>query len=147
MQNYKRMPLYYQQGRNKYGNKKITVGGETFDSQKEYNRWCELKLLERAKIISNLRRQVPFELIPAQYETIATGEYYKRGEKKGQPKFKDVCIEQSLVYNADFVYDEKGKTVVEDAKGFRDPSSAGYAKFVIKRKLMLYIHGIKIKEL
>lgn len=142
----KKMPFYHQQGRNKMGNKKIVVDGETFDSRKEYNRYCELRLMERAKIISNLRRQVPFELIPAQYETVPTGEYYKIGEKKGQPKYKDVCIEQSLVYNADFVYEQNGKTVVEDAKGYRDPSSAPYAKFVIKRKLMLYIHGIKIRE-
>ena len=147
MQKQKRkMPFYYQKGKNKYGNTKITVDGETFDSKKEYNRYCELRLLERAKVISNLRRQVPFELIPAQYETIPTGEYYKIGEKKGQPKYKDVCIEQSLVYNADFVYQENGQTVVEDIKGYRDPSSAGYAKFVIKRKLMLWIHQIRLKE-
>ena len=147
MQNYKRkMPFYYQQGGNKLGNKKVVINGETFDSQREYNRWCELKLMQRAKIISDLRRQVLFELIPAHYEAVPTGEYYKIGEKKGQPKYKDVCIEQALTYIADFAYTQNGKTVVEDAKGYRDPSSAPYAKFVIKRKLMLYIHGIKVKE-
>ena len=41
---------------------------------------------------------------------------------------------------------KNGKIVVEDVKGYRDPSSAGYAKFVLKRKLMLYVHGIIIKE-
>lgn len=143
----RKMPFCYQRSGKKYGNKKITVDGETFDSKKEYNRYCELKLLERAKIISNLRRQVPFLLIPSQYETLPTGEYYKRGEKKGQPKYKEVCIEQSLVYYADFVYQENDKTVVEDIKGYREPSSAGYAKFVIKRKLMLWTHGIRIKEI
>lgn len=39
-----------------------------------------------------------------------------------------------------------GKTVVEDVKGYRDPSSAAYAKFVIKRKLMLERYGIQIQE-
>ena len=126
---------------NKYGNKKITVDGETFDSKKEYKRYCELKLLERAKIISNLRRQVPFVLIPSQYETLPTGEYYKRGEKKGQPKYKEVCIEQSLVYYADFVYKENDKTIVEDTKGVRT------VEYIIKRKLMLWTHGIRIKEI
>ena len=90
--------------KSKYFNRKITVNGIPFDSQKEYKRFCELSLLQRAGVITDLERQVKFVLIPAQYETVPTGEYYKRGEKKGQPKFKDVCVEQSLVYNADFVY-------------------------------------------
>ena len=48
----------------KYNSKKIKVGGMVFDSQKEYRRWCELKLLERAGKISKLKRQVTFELVP-----------------------------------------------------------------------------------
>ena len=131
----------------KYGNKKITVDGMKFDSQKEYHRYCELKLLERAGQIKDLELQKEFMLIPAQYETVETDEYYKIGAKKGQPKTKEVCIEQSVVYKADFTYTENGKIVVEDVKGYRDPSSAGYAKFVIKRKMMLWIHGIRIKEI
>ena len=103
-------------------------------------------MLQRAGKISNLELQKRYELIPAQYETVPTGEVYKVGDKKGQPKTKQVCVEQSVVYIADFVYTENGKTVVEDVKGFRDPSSATYAKFVLKRKMMLWIHGIKIKE-
>ncbi len=69
--------------------------------------------------------------------------------KKGQ-RLKDGqrCIEKSCVYKADFVYRNKdGQLVVEDSKGYRDPSSATYAKFVIKRKLMLWRYGIKITEL
>lgn len=99
--------------------------------------------------ITDLQRQVKFELLPAQYETIPTGEYYKLGELKGKPKFKDVCIEQAVTYTADFVYIVKatGEKVVEDVKGYSDPMSAGYAKFVLKRKMMLYIHGIKVKEI
>ena len=130
----------------KLNNQSITVDGIKFDSRKEARRYQELLLLQRAGVIQSLELQKKYELIPAQYETVATGEYYKVGDKKGQPKTKQVCIEQSVVYIADFVYMENGKTVVEDVKGFRDPSSATYAKFVLKRKMMLWIHCIKIKE-
>lgn len=130
----------------KLNNQSITIDGIEFQSKKEGRRYSELKLLQRAGQISDLELQKKYELIPAQYETIETGEYYKVGAKKGQPKTKEVCIEQSLVYFADFVYKENGQTVVEDVKGFRDTSSATYAKFVIKRKLMLWKYGIRIKE-
>ncbi len=131
---------------NKLGNRSITIDGIKFDSIRESDRYCELKLLQRAGKISNLELQKRYELIPAHYEVVETGEHYKVGSKKGQPKTKKVCVEQALNYVADFVYEENGKTVVEDSKGFRDPSSATYAKFVIKRKLMLWVHGIRIKE-
>lgn len=131
----------------KLNNQSITIDGIEFDSKKEGRRYCELKLLQRAGEISNLECQKRYELIPAQYETVETGEYYKVGAKKGQPKTKQVCIEQSVVYIADFVYQENGQTIVEDVKGFRDTSSATYAKFVLKRKMMLWIHGIRIKEI
>lgn len=130
----------------KLNNKSIVVDGIEFQSTKEGKRYSELKLLQRAGEISDLELQKKYELIPAQYETVETGEYYKVGERKGQPKMKRTCIEQSVVYIADFVYRQNGQTVVEDVKGYRDPSSATYAKFVLKRKMMLWIHGIKIKE-
>lgn len=122
----------------KYGSKKITLDGIVFDSRKEANRYCELKLLARSGKISNLELQKVFELIPAQYEE--TGEVYTRGEKKGQPK-RGKCLEQAVTYKADFVYEENGKTVVEDTKGFKTKD------YIIKRKLMLYIHGIRVKEI
>ncbi len=50
----------------KYGNKKTVVDGITFDSKKEANRYCQLKMLERAREISQLELQHEFELIPAQ---------------------------------------------------------------------------------
>ena len=137
---------WYRKNNTKLNNQSIVVDGIEFQSKKEGNRYCELKLLQRAGEISDLELQKKYELIPAQYETVETGEYYKVGAKKGQPKTKQVCVEQSLVYIADFVYQEKGQTIVEDVKGYRDPSSATYAKFVIKRKLMLYLHGIRIRE-
>lgn len=124
----------------KYGNKKTVRNGAVFDSGREAQRYSELRLLERAGAITNLQKQVEFELIPAQFEAVPTGELYKRGALKGKPKMKQVCIEKSVKYIADFVYQENGKTVVEDAKGFRTE------KYIIKRKLMLYVHGIRIKE-
>lgn len=135
---------YPQKSAAKYNNKKVTFEGITFDSQKEAHRYFELKLLQRAGEIKDLELQKEFELIPAQYES------FERYGKKGQ-RLKDGkrCIEKSCVYKADFTYTDikSGKTVVEDVKGYVDPSSAGFAKFVIKRKLMLYIHGIRIKEI
>ena len=142
--------MYYRRKNNsKYNSTKFTRDGETFDSQAEYIRFRELTFMQEAGEITNLERQVEFELLPAQYETIPTGEFYKKGERKGMPKFKDVCIEQAVKYSADFVYIVKatGERVVEDVKGYSDPASAGYAKFVLKRKLMLHIHGIKVREI
>lgn len=125
----------------KYGNRKVEVDGIEFDSKKEARRYCELELLQQAGKITDLQLQREFELIPAQYET------YPRYGKKGQ-RLQDGkrCIEKSCTYKADFCYMQDGRLVVEDVKGYRDPASAGYAKFTIKRKLMLHVHGIKIIE-
>lgn len=131
---------------NKLGAQKVIVDGIKFDSQREANRYFELRCLERAKKIQRLERQVRYELIPAAYEDKPTGEVYERGPMKGQPKVKRVCIERGIDYVADFRYIENGKAVVEDAKGYRDTESAVYKVFVIKRKLMLYFHGIRVKE-
>jgi hypothetical protein len=128
--------------RAKYRNKKIEVGGIEFDSKKEAKRYSDLLTLLRAGEISDLQLQREFELIPAQYEAVP------RYGKKGQ-RLKDGtrCIEKGCVYKADFSYMTRdGRLVVEDVKGYRNPNSAGYAKFVIKRKLMLWLHGIRIIE-
>lgn len=129
---------------NKFGAKKITdpATGYVFDSKKEYHRYCELRLLERAGKISGLCRQVSYELIPTQRGK--STEVYKAGPHKGLPKPGPV-IEQACSYVADFLYfGEDGKLVVEDCKGYK--KGAAYDLFVIKRKLMLHVHGIKIKE-
>lgn len=107
------------------------MDGIVFDSKKEAKRYSELLLLEKAGEISDLQRQVKYVLIPAQYAEV-------NGKRK--------CIERECTYISDFTYIENGKLIVEDVKGYRDPSSAGYAKFVIKRKLMLHVHGIRISE-
>lgn len=116
----------------KYRNKKVVYRGETFDSRHELQRWLELLLLQRSGAISDLRRQVPYELIPAQREPDTVGK--RGGIKRGR------IIEQSVTYIADFVYTEYGKTVVEDAKGVRTK------EYIIKRKLMLWLHGIRVRE-
>ena len=127
--------------RQKYGNEKVSCDGITFDSKKQVRRYNEIKLLQRAGQITELELQQSFELVPSCYEAIPTGEYYKKGEKKGQPKYKNVCIEKAVTYRADFTYYENGQLVVEDTKGMKTK------EYIIKRKLMLYIHGIKIKEI
>lgn len=121
--------------RNKYQAIKTTIDGIEFDSRKEARRYQELLLLQRAGAIRNLQRQVKYVLIPAQYDT------YARLGKKGQ-RLKDgkVLLERECAYIADFVYDENGKTVVEDTKGVKTKD------YTIKRKLMLYVHKIKIRE-
>ena len=122
----------------KYHSRKITRDGMTFDSMKEYRRYCELLLLERAGAITELQRQVKFELIPAQ-------------------RIDGKVVERACHYIADFAYmvpthgqetDEEGNVtfwdgwelVVEDTKGVKTKD------YIIKRKLMLYIHGIRVKE-
>lgn len=119
--------------RSKYNSVKTKNG----DSKKEAKRKAELEMLQSIGKISDLQCQVPFELIPAQFEPNTIG---KRG---GTVKGK--CVERSVKYIADFVYtDENGQKVVEDVKGYK--GGAAYSIFTIKRKLMLYIHGIRIKE-
>lgn len=118
----------------KYKSKKVMIDGILFDSIKEANRYCELKLLQRAKKISDLELQKSYELIPAQREPSGM-------TKTGKEKLGRV-IEQSVKYIADFVYkDERGQTVVEDTKGVKTKD------YIIKRKLMLYVYGIRIKEI
>lgn len=112
----------------KYKSVKTKCDGIMFASKKEANRYRELKLLEKAGEICCLRLQVPFELIPAQYEE--TGEVYTKGKDKGKPK-RGKCIEKAVNYIADFVYYNSDATVrtVEDVKGMRTPV------YIIKRKL------------
>ena len=121
----------------KYGNRKTTIGGKEFDSRKEAQRYQELRLLERAGRISNLRLQVKYVLIPTQ--RASSFELYKSGPKKGMRKPGKV-LENECAYIADFVYTHDGSEIVEDAKGMRT------SVYRIKRKLMLERYGIQIQE-
>lgn len=122
----------------KYKNQKINVDGMTFDSKKEANRYKELSLLQKAGEISGLQTQVRYVLIPSQREV--SDEVYTRGENKGKYK-PGKLLERECTYVADFVYYKDGKVIVEDTKGFRTK------EYIIKRKLMLYVHHIQIKEI
>lgn len=123
----------------KYGNAKSEVDGEIFDSRKEARRYIELQWLLKAGTIKDLRRQVRFVLVPAQREPDEIGP--RGGRKPGK------LIEKEVAYMADFVYTdtETGETVVEDVKGYK--GGGAYAVFSLKRKLMLYVHGIRIREI
>lgn len=125
--------MYYRRNA-KYGNRKAYANGRQFDSKKEACRFMELQLLEQAGEISNLRTQVKYVLIPTQREFC--NDIDERGRfKKGK------VIERECSYKADFVYEKDGKIIVEDTKGFKTP------EYIIKRKLMLYVHGIRIREI
>lgn len=110
--------------RSKYGAQKTEYDGIVFDSKHEAMRWRELALLQRAGEIKDLQRQVKYILVPAQKD------------ESGK------IAERAVSYLADFVYCDarSGDVVVEDAKGMHT------REYIIKRKLMLYVHGIKIRE-
>lgn len=107
----------------KYGNRKVKFGGLTFDSELEFARYQQLKLLERAGQITDLELQPRFELIP------------KQRRDDGKP-------ERACEYVADFRYTDTatGQTAIEDAKGMRTRD------YIVKRKLMLQVHGISVRE-
>lgn len=109
---------------NKYRNKKITIDGITFDSIKESKRYQELKLLERAKEITELKLQVPFILLDS---------YVLNGKKR-----------QGIKYIADFVYIDirTEKYVVEDVKS---PATKTQV-YKLKKKLFEQKYGIEIRE-
>lgn len=119
----------------KYHNKRVEYDGKVFDSLKEKKRYCQLQLLEKQGIISNLRLQVSFELIPPIYEDEVV-------QLKTKTKIKKKLVQRATTYIADFVYDSDGKTIVEDVKGSSDILTS---EFKLKMKLMRYIHGIEIK--
>jgi hypothetical protein len=101
-------------GRRKYGNKKLVTPDGKFDSKREWERWCLLKLRLKGGVISHLERQKWIKLVV-------------NGVKIG-------------FYVADHVYIENGKRVVEDVKGFPTPV------YKLKKRLLLAIHGIEVRE-
>ena len=145
-----------------------------FDSKTEYQRWLELKKMESSGIITDLRRQVPFEIIPAKSEKRIVGTKRKRRysvkglvfnlkseaidyckENKLSSKeitmteideqvIRNVVVEEKAMYTADFTYRlHNGEFVVEDVKSKYTVKENDY---ILRRKLMLHVHGIKIKE-
>ncbi|MEQ6474187.1 DUF1064 domain-containing protein [Comamonas sp. wu1-DMT] len=106
----------------KYGNRKITAAdGGKFDSLAEFNRWAHLQMLQRGGHISDLRRQVVFEMVPS---------VKFAGAARARPAIR---------YIADFVYLEQGIEVIEDVKGVETP------EFRIKRHLMKALLGREVR--
>jgi hypothetical protein len=105
---------------NKYRNKKTEVDGIRFDSVKEANRYCELKMLEKAGEIKDLVLQPKFQVIPK----VQWGGVWQR----------------ERVYIADFQYKEKGNTIVEDVKSEHTRKNPVYT---LKRQLFLLRYGHK----
>lgn len=118
----------------KYHNKRVEYEGIVFDSLKEKRRYCQLQLMEKQGIISDLRMQVPYELLPAIYEDEIV-------KLKTKTKVVKRCVQKSVKYIADFVYkDHYGYEVVEDAKGLRTK------EYILKKKMMRALLGITINE-
>ena len=111
-----------QSQRSKYRNRKVYLDGIRFDSERERDRYAELKLMARAGEIEDLKLQPVFELVPAIKEA---------GE----------VIQHPVRYRADFSYIKDGGLVVEDAKGVKT------AVYEVKKKLMRYFLGIVIEEI
>lgn len=108
----------------KFGNKKCDWKGIEFDSIKERDRFIILKAEEQRGEITDLNRQVRYQLLPAQKD------------ENGK------VIERPCFYVADFVYRRNGETVVEDVKS----KATKTREYIIKRKMMLWFHGLKIVE-
>ena len=134
------MAYRFRRNGTKYNATKCVVDGITFDSKHEANRYCELKLLEKGKVISNLELQKKFVLIPAQYAI--EERYGKNGKRLKDGK---ILLEREVAYFADFCYtlNETGETIVEDAKSQITREDKTY---ILKRKMLRFFYGIGVKE-
>lgn len=126
------------QRKGKYNNTKVEIDGIKYDSKKESQRNAYLELMQKQGLISDLKRQVVFKLIPTIYED-------KVVHLKTKDKIVKRVAQKSVTYKADFTYIKDGQLVVEDVK-----ASASYKAldqtFILKEKMMRYFHGIVIKR-
>lgn len=120
----------------KYGNKKVTIGGIVFDSKKEYEHYELLCLRQAAGEITDLQRQVKFEIKPAYYEDVVV-------QLKTKTKVVKRLVQYGISYVADFVYKENGNLVVCDCKASKKFQDDVYR---LKKKLMYSELGIKVIE-
>ena len=127
------------QKKQKYNTRKIVYDGITFDSKDEIRRYIELQMLAKTGEIYGLTYHERFELIPAQYETV---ERYGKNGKRLKDGLK--LVERAAVYTSDFSYylTATGEKIVEDVKSEKTKTEA----YVLRRKLVYKIYGIKIKE-
>lgn len=119
---------------NKYHAKSVVIDGIKFPSGKEGERFLYLRELEKRGEITNLRRQVRFELLPAAYKDVV--KHLKTKDKVVRRLFLN-----PVSYVADFVYEKDGQTVVEDTKGYKTK------EYIIKKKMMYALNGIEIQEI
>lgn len=122
--------------RGKYGNKKVVIDGVPFDSKKEMQRWLVLKEAENKGLISNLQRQVEFELIPKVTQRIVL-------HLKTKDKTIERFVQSAIVYVCDFQYERDGVTVVEDIKISPKVITDHYR---LKEKLFMWKFGFPIKR-
>lgn len=123
------------QKRPKYGNSKVEYQGMSFDSKREMQRYIVLKEAEERGLISDLRTQVVFELVPP-----ITEEYVKH--LKTKDKIETRVAQRAILYKADFVYKKDGKEVIEDVKVAKGLIPK---EFTLKEKLFFWRFGKKIK--
>lgn len=121
--------------RPKYGNKKITFDGITFDSKREMQRYVVLKEAERKGEITDLELQPKFILVPKMTET-----YIKH--LKTKDKECERTIQLPITYTADFGYTKGGERIIEDVK--ISPNVLP-KELCLKIKLMRYFHGIEVR--
>ena len=122
--------------RQKYHNKKVIVDGIEFDSKKESKRYLVLKEAEDNGVISDLKLQVKYELIPSVKE-----KYIKH--LKTKDKEMERTLQLAINYICDFQYTKDGIIIVEDVKA--SPKVLP-KEFVLKDKLMFWRYGIRIKK-
>lgn len=122
--------------KNKFKNSERIYGGVYFQSKLEGERWIVLLDAMTRGQISKLRRQVMYELVPDQYEDVVV-------HLKTKDKTIRRLVEKKVCYLADFVYIKNGVEIVEDTKSERTAKESTY---IIKRKLMLFRHGIRVRE-
>ena len=122
--------------RSKYGNRKVTIEGINFDSEREAKRYSILKEHQNKGDISDLKLQVVYELIPAIKEL-------KTVVLKTKTIQKEVTIQQAITYRCDFTYVKDEKLIVEDVK--ISPKMLP-PEYKLKKKLLRYVHGIDIRE-
>ena len=121
---------------NKYKNEKVEFNGIKFDSKRERDRYMVLKDAERRGLISELKCQPTFELMPAIYHDEVK-------HLKTKDKIIKRCDQLAITYKGDFQYMKDGQLVVEDVKG---SAFMVTEVFKIKEKMMFAVHGIKIKR-
>ena len=127
----------------KYNNKKVVIDGIKFDSGKEGEYYLLLKDRLANGEISNLQRQVKYELVPAIKATKEVIKHLKCGDKIVEVEY---VKQRAVNYVADFVYTDNatGEQKVVDVKS---AITAKNKEYILKKKMMLAFRGIELTEI